>query len=480
MTVVPQGTACFGEGYATTFCDAMKTLRPLAAPTRNRRLNELLGLMLLVVGCLLLLALASYTPTDPSFNTVGGYASGPLAHNWTGVVGAYLADAMLQGMGVAAFFLPLLLGRLGVCWMLSRPVGSPTAKTIGLVTWIVFAPAWMALLPGQMLWRHALPIEGVSGRLLGDALLQYLNLPGALIVLSLMVLVSLYLSTTFTFNTSREWMSTRFGFLARMSDAFAQWRHRRRLRKAGAEAEIFGRKREAVEKTARREEQRAARPAAAAKVGESTTLLGGLFGWLGRKRRVEAMAAGSGGQEHGGEPASMWEAMPRTVVDAPETTSLGAATAAAAPFAEVLAKAAAPRRALDDAENFGLGMGEEEPEFDFGRSAEAKEVPAKSAAVRQPSRAVAAAKAEEMAAYAPPAAAAAGAGLEAGPGGGQGISFGKRADSDQKAVAIVPKSVRGYKLPPSSLLYHSEEHTQVREDALRDEARVLVEKCGGV
>ena len=43
-------------------------------------------------------------------------------------------------------------------------------------------------------------------------------------------------------------------------------------------------------------------------------------------------------------------------------------------------------------------------------------------------------------------------------------------------MTIVPKSVRGYKLPPSSLLYRNEEHSVVREEALREEARVLVEK----
>jgi len=57
------------------------------------------------------------------------------------------------------------------------------------------------------------------------------------------------------------------------------------------------------------------------------------------------------------------------------------------------------------------------------------------------------------------------------------IAFGRRADADQIAVVINPKSVRGYKLPPSSLLYHSPDQAVVREDALRDEARVLVEKC---
>jgi S-DNA-T family DNA segregation ATPase FtsK/SpoIIIE len=59
----------------------------------------------------------------------------------------------------------------------------------------------------------------------------------------------------------------------------------------------------------------------------------------------------------------------------------------------------------------------------------------------------------------------------------QNIAFGKRADAEQKVVAIVPKSVRGYKLPPSSLLFRSEEHVQIREDRLREEARILVEKC---
>ena len=45
-------------------------------------------------------------------------------------------------------------------------------------------------------------------------------------------------------------------------------------------------------------------------------------------------------------------------------------------------------------------------------------------------------------------------------------------------MAITAKSVRGYKLPSSSLLYRSEEQAVLREEALRDEARVLVEKCG--
>ena len=109
----------------------MKSIRLVSTPTRNRRLNEIIGMVVLVGAALLLLALASYTPTDPSFNTVGHYVTGRPAHNWTGMVGAYFADAMLQLIGVAAFFLPLVLGRLGICWMRSRPAALHWRRRLG-------------------------------------------------------------------------------------------------------------------------------------------------------------------------------------------------------------------------------------------------------------------------------------------------------------------------------------------------------------
>src|SRR5271170_2294156 len=261
----------------------MKTLRLVSTPTRNRRLNEILGMVVLVSAGLLLLALASYTPTDPSFDTVGQYVKGRPAHNWTGMVGAYLADAMLQLIGVAAFFLPLVLARLGICWMRSRPAGSPMAKTIGLWMWVVFAPAAIALLPGAMLWRGSLPIEGTTGRLLADFMVHYLNLPGAAIVLALMVAVSLYLATTFTFNTAREWATVRFGFMQRLWD----WWSQRRSRRAGAEAaleEAYGSKREQAEAKARRARELAEEAERKRLAPETTTLLSGLFGWLSRKK----------------------------------------------------------------------------------------------------------------------------------------------------------------------------------------------------
>ncbi len=430
----------------------MKNLGLPRTPTRSRRLNELLGLTVLVGAALLLLALVSYTPNDPSFDTAGGYATGRPAHNWTGMAGAYFADLVLQTIGVAAFFLPLVLVRIGVCWMRCREVGAPAARTLGVALWVLFAPAAIALLPGDLRWRHALPIEGASGQLLGEAMVHFLNLPGACVVLALLVAGALYLVTTFTFSSSGDWMSRHFGVVRRIT---AWWAGRRLRRQTAAADGEFGGKRAAAEARSRRAQVSAE---AAASGVEPTTLLGGLFRWLGRRKQVSPVP-------HldvpAAEPGSMWEAMPRTLVDAPPLTALRTAATAAAPYADELAEAAAPvrERTAEPASEF-LGFAEavdEAPAVGVRRRAQVEDIP--EVAAEPDVRVIAAVPAPVAAA------------------GAQAISFGRRADSDVKSVAIVPKSIRGYKLPSSDLLYRSEEHAAVREDALREEARVLVEKC---
>ena len=437
------------------------------APTRHRRLNEIIGLVVIVAAALLLLALVSYTPSDPSFNTVGGYASGRPAHNWTGIVGAWVADSALQVDGVAIFLLPLVLARLGISWMRSMPAGSPYAKAIGLGMWAVFAPAAVALLPGHMLWRHSLPIEGVTGRILADSMVEYLNLPGACIVVALMVALSLYLATTFTFNTAREWATQRFAFVQRIRE---WWRNRRFAKKDAEEDQVIGAyesrreayesKREQALEKARREEAKARKaeplPAEADEAAESTSLLDSLFRWWGKRRQRRNELSIAPQQDLADTPVlpSVWQKMPRTDVDAPPATALGTAAAAAAPYADVLAAASAPLFAeeafdLPDHVSAPWSLHELVPEAALpGRSSKLVEIP----------RPTATPAPEPL--HAP-----------------DHIAFGKRADADQVAVVIAPKSVRGYKLPPSTLLFQSEDHAVVREEALREEARVLVEKC---
>jgi S-DNA-T family DNA segregation ATPase FtsK/SpoIIIE len=57
------------------------------------------------------------------------------------------------------------------------------------------------------------------------------------------------------------------------------------------------------------------------------------------------------------------------------------------------------------------------------------------------------------------------------------IAIHLRADAGMHTATVAPKHVSGFKLPPSTLLNEGDGPQAVREDELREEARVLVEKC---
>src|SRR5437588_5334028 len=171
----------------------MKFFARAFTPTDNRRLNELIGFLLLVCATLLLLALVSYSPLDPSLNTAA--AGGHSVHNWIGVVGAWFADLMLQALGISAMLLPLLLGFLAARWFRSRKVGSANAKAIGGLLLLLFVPALIAIQPLRLRWMHAIPLEGLTGRILGDLLIRLFATAGAYIVAGAVIAEALYLST---------------------------------------------------------------------------------------------------------------------------------------------------------------------------------------------------------------------------------------------------------------------------------------------
>ncbi len=215
----------------------MKYFNLIFTPTKNRRLNELIGFVLLVSAALAFLALASYSPLDPSLNTAGSGTSASPARNWIGVVGALGSDLLLQVIGIAAFAMPVMFAMLGLRWWKSRAVVTPSAKCIGGAALMIFTPALLALLPLQLRWMHALPIEGMMGRIVGDFMIHYFNVPGAYILSISMIAVAMYLSTAFSFGALQLWFQTRFAFAYALRDRFLDWKEARAKAKAAKELE---------------------------------------------------------------------------------------------------------------------------------------------------------------------------------------------------------------------------------------------------
>jgi S-DNA-T family DNA segregation ATPase FtsK/SpoIIIE len=215
----------------------MTPFSKIFTPTRNRRLNELVGLLLCVSGLLLFLALASYSPLDPSLNSASILTGSHAARNWIGIFGAYLSDIILQFLGVGSFLLPIFMAMLGMRWFRSRAVQTPIAKTLGGIWMLLFVPALLAILPVHFRWMDAIPIEGLVGRIIGDVLIRYLNVAGAYIVCTTVLAVALYLTTAFSFSAIEVWAPTRFAFVLALRDRFRDWQDERERERQQKELE---------------------------------------------------------------------------------------------------------------------------------------------------------------------------------------------------------------------------------------------------
>ena len=215
----------------------MMILSRLFTPTSNKRLNELVGFLYFVLACLLFLALVSYSPLDPSLNTAAAVSTRHPAHNWVGVLGALVSDLLLQSGGIAVFLFPLFVALLGWRWFRSLKIDAASAKVIGALVLFLFVSALLGLLPWHWHWLRVIPAEGLSGRILADVMVRYLNRSGAYIVCLALVAVGLYLATRFSFGAMQLWFQTRFSFLHVVADRYRDWRSARAKVKAQKEIE---------------------------------------------------------------------------------------------------------------------------------------------------------------------------------------------------------------------------------------------------
>ncbi|MGO9257321.1 MAG: DNA translocase FtsK [Bryobacteraceae bacterium] len=200
----------------------------LLSPTPHRRLNEVTGFVLLSLGLVTLLSLISYHPQDPSWNTAS--EAHPL--NLVGYPGAYFADVLFQILGAAAFLLPLLTFLLAWKWIRSDALEAPAVKLAGSAMLTLGACAALSFLPLR-LFGGVIRIGGTLGFATASYLVDSLNIPGALVVTGTVVIVSIYLVSSFTLAKLSDWLvRPRAGFhlLMDVRNAWRAWRERMQQR----------------------------------------------------------------------------------------------------------------------------------------------------------------------------------------------------------------------------------------------------------
>jgi S-DNA-T family DNA segregation ATPase FtsK/SpoIIIE len=161
---------------------------------------EILGIILIGFAFFLGIALYSYHPSDPSLNVHHvGQAKG--IQNLGGIVGASLADVLIQVVGAGTYLLPfgllwvalLVLRRNNVWQTVVRAVGAlllVLSLSLGLGTWI-----------GQLtIQEENLAAGGALGELLANALSTYLGLFGASFLVVLLLIVFTVMATGLSFS----------------------------------------------------------------------------------------------------------------------------------------------------------------------------------------------------------------------------------------------------------------------------------------
>ncbi|MFT4248998.1 MAG: DNA translocase FtsK 4TM domain-containing protein [Pseudomonas sp.] len=157
-------------------------------------------LALIAVAPLLLYLLASlftYSASDPGWSRTGSVVA-PV-HNMGGLVGAWIADVLLQLFGYVAFLLPLVLG--GVAWIALFGGGEregqesdlgPALRLVGMVGFLISATGFLHL---RLFDGDVAGAGGILGKLVCNSLRAGFGTLGANLFIVVLLLASITLAT---------------------------------------------------------------------------------------------------------------------------------------------------------------------------------------------------------------------------------------------------------------------------------------------
>ena len=196
----------------------------MAGSAVSRRLSEFVGVALFGLALIWLVALASYSPSDPVwfFNTS---ADGTPA-NFAGRIGAFVAELSLQLLGYAAYLIPLVLVVIGWHYFWCRVLDAAYTKLFGAGLLFACVAAFLSLAFGSLdVSGKSFLAGGYLGKGLAANLADYLNRTGSIILILTLLFLATVLVTQFSFGRL-------FAVLAqfardRLSSAIAAMRARR-------------------------------------------------------------------------------------------------------------------------------------------------------------------------------------------------------------------------------------------------------------
>lgn len=165
--------------------------------------RDIIGLVWLSTGIFLSLSLLSYSPLDPSLNTIGKDIH---VHNYCGYFGSFLSDILYQLFGLGAWL--LVLGNLRLAWknFLGDEIKKTHIQWLWLILLLITGSGLLSLHWSSLkLFQGQILAGGLLGQMVTKALVSAFNKIGVGIILWTAALILLVFYTEKPLDEIFKW-----------------------------------------------------------------------------------------------------------------------------------------------------------------------------------------------------------------------------------------------------------------------------------
>ncbi|HWU44010.1 MAG TPA: DNA translocase FtsK 4TM domain-containing protein, partial [Bdellovibrio sp.] len=155
--------------------------------------QDVIAIGFLGLGLFLSLALISYTPRDPSLNSIG---QGLKVMNYCGIVGSFMADMFYQFLGLAAWVLVASLLKMAYASFKGESMNLKNIRFVWALLLIVNVAALLSIyLPTTKIYQNQIYLGGLLGLGVSQALMRAFASVGVQVILwSLMAILVVFYS----------------------------------------------------------------------------------------------------------------------------------------------------------------------------------------------------------------------------------------------------------------------------------------------
>ena len=135
-----------------------------------KRLLEIFGIIFILLGVLLLIALVSYSPNDPNFI----FPNTTKINNLLGFQGSFISDLLLQSFGVISYLIPLTLIFTGINIFKLKQIFFSIENIFFAIIYILFGTIFLNLFYNESFELHINGNGGFVGKYLSNSFLREL------------------------------------------------------------------------------------------------------------------------------------------------------------------------------------------------------------------------------------------------------------------------------------------------------------------